>query len=135
MYTVSIQLTSISAERLSEILPPKIQFQVNLSIPSAQPYERNNNIIIPFIFTIGSIPPVVQINIRGQAIVMPKNDPKKIFNEIRKQIPQAIVQTVFTNAVAESIILSKSLGVPPPIPPIQLPQPRKGPTQPYTPVQ
>ena len=140
MPAISIQLVSITAERLSENLPPQIQFQVNLSIPSDQPFSRNESVIVPFTFTINSIPPVVHYSIKGRAIITPqkKRGEEKTLKEIveKKKIPQQVVQAVFINMLAEVIVLSRSLGVPPPIPPIQLPQPRKTTKeQHYSPVQ
>ncbi len=141
MLTISIQFTSISAERLSEVLPPQVQFQVNLSVPSSQPYTKDDRtIIIPFTFTINSIPPVVQYNIRGKAMVVVRD--KKEYSRTKeailekKQMPKPVIQAIFNNVMAEVIVLSRSLGVPPPLPPIQLPQPRKTTSeQHYSPVQ
>lgn len=119
MFTVSVQLSSINAERLSENLPPKMQFNVNLALPSSNPYRRNNQYIIPFTFTVSSMPPVVQIVLKGNAIVITtsKNELDKLEKDIRnKKIPSPIVQAIFTNMLAESILLSRSLGVPPPLP-------------------
>ncbi len=140
MPAISIQIISISAERLSETLPPQIQFQVNLSVPSGQPFTREHRVIIPFTFTINSIPPVVQYSIKGRAVLVPHKGrgEEKSLKEIvdKKKIPQQVVQAIFINVIAEVIVLSRSLGVPPPIPPIQLPQPRKTTReQHYSPVQ
>ncbi|MCD6301216.1 MAG: hypothetical protein J7L82_04015 [Staphylothermus sp.] len=119
MFTITIQLTSINAEKLSETLPPKIQFGVNLAIPSGNPFRRNNQLVVPFTFTVSTIPPVAQIVLKGNAVVI-SNDKKeleKMEKNIReKKMPQPLLQAVFTNMLAESVILSRSLGVPPPLP-------------------
>jgi len=138
MFTLSVHLTSINAERLSETLPPQVQFQINLQVPSAPPFRRDEALIIPFSFTIASLPPVVQISLKGQAIFMPRDkDGRKLRDEImsKKKIPQQVVQAIFNNIIADVIIISRSLGVPPPVPPMRLPQPKKSPEQRYTPVQ
>ncbi|MCD6196099.1 MAG: hypothetical protein J7J82_04865 [Staphylothermus sp.] len=129
MFTITIQLTSISAERLSETLPPKLQFNVNLAIPSGNPFKRDNQLIVPFTFTISSIPPVVQIVLKGNAVVISsdKNELGKIEKDIReKKMPQHLLQGVFINMLAESVILSRSLGVPPPLPGMPQLQPHQG---------
>jgi len=129
LFTITIQLTSISAERLSETLPPKLQFNVNLAIPSGNPFKRDNQLIVPFTFTISSIPPVVQIVLKGNAVVISsdKNELGKIEKDIReKKMPQPLLQGVFTNMLAESVILSRSLGVPPPLPGMPQLQPQQG---------
>ncbi len=119
MFTITIQLTSINAEKLSETLPPKLQFNVNLAIPSGNPFRRDNQLIVPFTFTISSIPPVVQIVLKGNAVIISsdKKELEKIEKDVReKKMPQPLIQAVFTNMLAESVILSRSLGVPPPLP-------------------
>ncbi len=119
MFTISIQLSSISAEKLAPSLPPKIEFNVNLALPSAEPVKRGKQYIIPFTFTVSSTPPVVQIILRGNALVIAEkeDDLKKLENDIRnKKMPGSIVQAIFTNAIAESILISRSLGIPPPLP-------------------
>jgi hypothetical protein len=128
LYTVTIQLSSINAERLAENLPPKVQFNVNLSLPSSNPYRRENQYIIPFTFTVSSMPPLVQIILKGNAIVLTtsRSELDKLDKDIRnKKIPPPIIQAIFTNMLAESILLSRSLGVPPPIPGLPQIQPQK----------
>lgn len=138
MFTLSVHLTSINAERLSETLPSQVQFQINLQVPSSPPFRRNEVLIIPFSFAIASLPPVVQISLKGQALFMPRDkDGRKLRDEIitKKKIPQQVVQAIFNNIIADVIIISRSLGVPPPVPPMRLPQPPKSSEQRYTPVQ
>lgn len=119
MYVISIQLSSINAEKLSNTLPPRINFNVNLALPSSEPIRKGNQHIIPFTFTVASNPPVIQIVLKGIAIVSAHNkeDADKLDKNIKKkQIPSSIVQAVFVNALAETILLSRSLGIPPPLP-------------------
>lgn len=140
MFNIIIQVQSINAERLSEVIPPNMQFQINLSIPVSTPFEKGNSVIAPFSFSLSSRPPVIQISIRGQAIIS-SNDTKslnKILNDLKnKKIPPFVIQTIFNNMLAESIILSRSLGVPPPIPPLPPPtlHGKKSTNMSYTPVQ
>ncbi len=128
MFTFTIRLTSISAEKLAEIIPQKIQFQINLTIPSSQPYRRGQSLVVPFVYSLSTIPPTVQITLKGEAYVT-SNDQKKLASlekDIReKRMPPMIFQAVFQHLMAEVIILSRSLGVPPPIPIPQPPQPGK----------
>lgn len=119
MLNISVQLVSISAERLVEALPPKINFNVNLSLPSDRPYMQGGRFIIPFSFMITTLPPVVNIALKGKTIVMSdsRDELKRLEKDIgNKKIPPQIVQAVFVNMLAESILLSRSLGTPPPIP-------------------
>ncbi len=130
MLNVSIQLISISAERLVETPPQQINFNINLSLPSDRPYIQDNRLIIPFSFMVATLPPVVNIALKGKAIVISDNrdEVKRLEKDIRnKKIPGQIVQAVFINMIAESILISRSLGVPPPIPGIPGLQPPQGP--------
>lgn len=123
MFNIAIQLVSISAERLSQTIPPQINFNVNLTLPSSEPVKKTRQFIIPFVFAISSTPPLVQIVLKGNVIVTSDSDNefKKLSEDIEsKKIPPPIVNVVFVNSIAESILLSRSLGLPPPIP--SLPQ-------------
>jgi len=120
LQTIAIQFTSISAERLAMMLPPRIDFSVNIAIPSSEPIRRENQYMIPFTFTVSSTPPVVQITLKGIVLVSSdkRSELDKIEEELtkKKQVPPPIIQAVFVNALAEVILLSRSLALPPPIP-------------------
>lgn len=119
MYNIAIQLTSISAEKLSQTIPPRMNFNANLTLPASEPVRKNKHFIIPFTFTITSTPPVVQIVLKGNVIVTSdsENELKKLSEDIEsKKIPPPIIQAVFVNSIAESILLSRALGSPPPVP-------------------
>lgn len=121
MYTILSSISSITAEKLTEALPPQIQFQVNLHMPSSQPYRRDEAVVIPFALTISTIPPVVHISLKGQTMVVPRSDEgKKLCNQIisEKKVPTQFIQTAFMNVLADVVIISKTLGVPPPLPPL-----------------
>ena len=129
MQAIAVQLTSINAEKLSATLPPRIDFNVNLAMPSGEPIRKGNQYIIPFTFTVSSMPPVVQIVLKGNVIISSdkKSDLDKIEEGIKKkQLPSQVLQAVFVNALAEAILLSRSLAIPPPVPvPQQLMQMRQ----------
>ena len=130
LLTVSVRFTSISAERLVTSLPPRIQFSINLTVPASEPFRKENQYILPFVFSIASTPPVVQFTFKGQAVVV-SGDEKEI-TELEKgvrskKLPMPVMQAILTNSIAEAIVLARSLGVPPPLPmPLQ-------PQQAYTP--
>lgn len=140
MFNIAIRIQSITAERLSEGIPPNIQFQINLSLPSSMPFSRGKTLVTPFSFTLSSRPPVVQISIKGHAVISSEDEKalNKILSDLNnKHVPPFLIQTVFINMIAESIILSRSLNVPPPIPPLPPPQAygKKNTKTSYTPVQ
>ena len=131
MLRVNVFLTQLSAERLWEVdrpLPVQVQIAVNINVLEL---ERKSDSIIeaPFIFAVGFTPSVAQINIRGRAQISgEKDEVTKVLDEHKQQKPppMVIVQTISNAAMAESIILSRSIGVPPPLPPLPTSQ---GPTQ------
>ncbi|MEM0379748.1 MAG: hypothetical protein QXX35_00980 [Desulfurococcaceae archaeon] len=123
MLNIAIQLISINAEKLSQAIPPQLNFSVNLTLPSSEPIKKSKQFIIPFTFSISSNPPIVQIVLKGNVMVTSDSDSefKKLSEDIEaRRIPVPVVQAVFINSIAESILLSRALGLPPPIP--SLPQ-------------
>ncbi|MET1160749.1 MAG: hypothetical protein ABWW65_07300 [Thermoprotei archaeon] len=115
---MSIQFNSINAEKLVASLPPKIEFSINLTLPSGEPVRRGTQYHLPFIFSVSTKPPVIQIMLKGIAIVMSSGDElDKLDKDVRaRKIPSPIIQAILVNSIAESIILARSLGVPPPVP-------------------
>jgi len=117
---VTIVLNSINAEKLAAMIPPRVDFNMNLTLPSSEPVRRDNQYMIPFVFTISSNPPIVHITIKGNVIVISekKDEIDQLEDDLKKkkQIPPHIINTVFLNMFAETVLLSRSLGIPPPIP-------------------
>jgi hypothetical protein len=79
---------------------------------------------LPFVFTVNYSPSIVQLSVNGRAqVIGEKEEISKMIDEHKnnKPPPVAIIQAVFSIAMAEAILLSKSLGIPPPLPPMGLP--------------
>ena len=110
----------ISGERLfpygSEI-PSPVKIAVNVNLLSAE-LKGESNAEIPFVFVVNYIPSVAQITIKGHVIVSGSD---KEINEIikaqkeKKPPPRSIMQSVLTTGTAEAVIISRSIGVPPPV--------------------
>uniref|UniRef100_A0A7C4JKU6 Uncharacterized protein n=1 Tax=Staphylothermus marinus TaxID=2280 RepID=A0A7C4JKU6_STAMA len=125
MIPISIQLVGISAERLSQAIPPRVDFSINLTLPSGEIMRKGNQVTIPFVFTVMSTPPIVQITLKGSVMVSAssESDAKKLEEDIvNKKMPLPIVQAVMAYALADTVYLSRSLGLPPPIPQLTPPQ-------------
>jgi hypothetical protein len=78
----------------------------------------------PFVFTVNYNPLIAQLSVRGRAQVFgEKEEIFKMINEHKqnRSPPVAIIQAVSSIAMAEAILLSRSLGIPPPLPPMGLP--------------
>lgn len=83
---------------------------------------------VPFVFTINYAPAVAQISVKGRAQVRgPKSELKKILDEYtKKHVPPPIVIQSISNIVfVESVIITRTLNVPPPIPLPKIPLTKK----------
>jgi hypothetical protein len=124
----NIFLTQVSGERLWELnqpLPPQVQIAVNVNVQKIE--ERDGKIEAPFVFTVNYNPSVAQITLKGKSEIL---GDKKELNTIlanykNKKPPLQIVQAVSSSSMAEAIIISKVIGVPPPLPSLSAPQQMK----------
>lgn len=122
---VNVFIRDVSAERLWEIrrrLPP-VKIATNLNLISVNKVSEDL-LEVPFVFTINYNPAVAQISFKGMAHVSgDKEELKKIdaaYGE-KKAPPPAIVQTISNVVFLESVLISRTLNVPPPIPLPQVP--------------
>ncbi len=126
MLRVTVQVTNMSGERYwshDTQLPPQVQIAVNINILGLE-QKNESTAEAPFVFTVNYTPSVAQLSIKGKAQV--NGDTSEITQMVdehkkNKPPPTPVIQAVSSIAMAEAIILSKSLGIPPPLPPIGLP--------------
>jgi len=122
MANVRVFITQLSGERLWGIdttLPAQVQIAVNVNLLG---FERKSPGIVeaPFVFTVSFTPSVAQINIKGKAQTLgDKTELDQIMADFgnQKPPPDMVIQQVSSFAIAEAILLAKTIGVPPPIPP------------------
>jgi len=91
--------------------------------------KRENLLEVPFVFTANYTPPVAQISVKGRVhVIGSKSELKKIHDEYtQKHVPPSIVvQSIFNAAFLESVIITRTLNVPPPIPLPKIPPVEKG---------
>ncbi len=126
MLRVTVQVTNLSGERYwgyEAQLPPQVQIAVNINIVGLD-QKGDANAEAPFVFTVSYSPSIAQLSVKGRAQVNgDKAEISKMIEEHRqnKAPPTTVIQAVSSIAMAEAIILSKSLGIPPPLPPIGVP--------------
>ena len=123
---VNVFMTSFSADRLWEIdrvLPQQVQIGVNINMLDID-QRSDGTLEAPFVFTVGFTPPIAQISIKGRAKISGDNeDTKKILEEhTAKKPPVQLIQAISNAAMADAILISRSLNIPPPLPPIPTPQ-------------
>src|SRR5467141_4388885 len=123
---VAVQVTNLTGERYwayDTPLPPQVQVAVNINIVGVD-QKTESTVEAPFVFTVSYTPSIAQLSVRGRAqvtgdrseVVQMTEDHKK-----NRPPPQQVIQAVSSIALAEVIIMSKTLGIPPPLPPIGLP--------------
>lgn len=117
---VNVFISNISAERFWEIRrpPPPVKISTNLNIISVNK-SGEDMLEVPFVFTITYNPAVAQINFKGKAQVRgQKKELEKIYTAYgeKRAPPPAIVQTISNIVFLESVLVSRTLNIPPPIP-------------------
>ncbi|RJS76386.1 hypothetical protein CW707_02110 [Candidatus Bathyarchaeota archaeon] len=116
----------MSAERfwdISKPIPP-IQINSNLNLTGMEK-KSENSLEVPFVLTINYNPSIAQISMKGKAYVVgDKNDVEKVYKgyEEKKPPPPVLVQSISNIVFIESVILSRTLNIPPPIPLPQIPK-------------
>lgn len=126
MLRVAVQVTNLSGERywaFDTALPPQVQIAVNINIVGLD-QKTESMVEAPFVFTVSYTPSIAQLSVKGKAqVTADRSEIIQMTEEHKKNRPppQQVIQAVSSIAMAEVIIMSKSLSVPPPLPPIGLP--------------
>ena len=120
MIKVNVSITNISAERFwdNRKSAPNIQISTNINVVSIDK-KPDDSLDIPFVLTINYSPSVAQMSLKGSAYV--QGDIAEI-EQIRREYdqkkppPQVILQSISNVVFTESILVSRILNIPPPIP-------------------
>lgn len=125
MIKVNVSVSNISAERFLDILKPVPPIQINTNLNLLEVEKKNEEMVeVPFILTVSYNPSIAQITLRGKAYVAgDKDEIGKMLADYKEKKPPSpiVVQSISNVAFVESVIISKSLNVPPPIPLPQIP--------------
>jgi hypothetical protein len=136
MIRVNVSVSNVSADRFWDIkkpIPP-IQINTNLNLIGVEK-KSENSLEVPFVLTINYNPSIAQISLKGKAYVDgDKNEIEKVCKEYeeKKPPPPIIVQSISNVVFIESVVISRTLNIPPPIPLPQIPQskpPEKKPSE------
>ena len=130
MLRVNVAIGNVSAERFWDISKPipSINIATNINIVSM---ERKNDISVevPFVLTIVYNPSIAQISMKGVSYINgEKPEIDKIIKDYQDKKPpaQVIIQSISNVVFIESVLISRTLNIPPPIP---LPQIGEAPKQ------
>jgi hypothetical protein len=129
MVQVKVFVNNISAERFWDIekpIPP-VQVATNLNVVGISE-KREDMLEVPFVFTINYTPAVAQISLKGKSHVTGSKDELKQIRstyEEKKPPPPIIVQSISNVVFLESVIVCRTLNIPPPIPLPKIPSVKK----------
>ena len=129
MAHVNVFIYDISAERLWDIEKPIPQVKVSTNLNVVGINKKGKGILeVPFVFTINYAPPVAQISVKGRARIKgAKDELKRIHTAYteKKPPPPIVVQSISNVVFLESVIISRTLRIPPPIPLPRIPSVQK----------
>lgn len=129
MIKVNVSITSVSGERFLDISKPIPPVQINTNLNIVEIEKKSEEVLeVPFVLTVSYNPSVAQISLKGRAYVAGgKDEISKIYSEHKenKPLPPMLVQSIFNVIFVESVILSRTLNIPPPIPLPQIPKTRE----------
>jgi len=120
MVKVRVFVKNISAESFWDIgkpIPP-VQIATNLNVVGIN--KKGEDLLeVPFVFTINYTPGVAQISLKGKSHVKgSKDELQQILKDHKekKPPPPIILQSISNVVFLESVIICRSLNIPPPIP-------------------
>jgi hypothetical protein len=126
MLRVNVVVSSISAERFWDVrkpIPP-IQISTNINVVGMEK-KQDESLEVPFVLSIVYNPSIAQMSIKGNAYVVgDKGETDKVLKDYDQKKPPApiIVQSISNVVFIESVLISRTLNVPPPIPLPQIPE-------------
>ena len=132
MLRVNVVITSISAERFWDIrkpIPP-IQINTNINVVGMEK-KQDESLEVPFVRSISYNPSIAQMSLKGNAYVTgEKTEVDKVLKDYEQKKPpaQIIIQSVSNVVFIESVLISRTLNIPPPIPLPQIPETGKPPS-------
>jgi hypothetical protein len=128
---VNVSIANISAERFWDNRKPSPNIQINTNINVvAIDRKPDDTLEVPFVLTINYNPSIAQLSLKGSAYVQgDKSELEKIATDYEQKKPpaQIILQSISNVVFTESILISRVIGIPPPIPLPVIPEPGKPP--------
>lgn len=132
MLRVNVVITSISAERFWDVRKPVPPIQVNTNINVVgMEKKQDESLEVPFVLSITFNPSIAQMSLKGIAYVAgEKTEVDKVLKDYDQKKPpaQIIIQSISNVVFIESVLISRILNIPPPIPLPQIPESGKPPS-------
>ncbi len=120
MLRVNVVITSISAERFWDMrkpIPP-IQINTNINVVGMEK-KQDETLEVPFVLSITFNPSIAQMSLKGIAYVAgEKAEVDKVLKDYEQKKPpaQIVIQSISNVVFIESVLISRILNIPPPIP-------------------
>lgn len=132
MLRVNVVINSISAERFWDVRKPVPPIQINTNINVVGMEKKPDaSLEVPFVLSIVYNPSIAQMNLKGNAYVVgEKNEVEQVLHDYEQKKPpaQIIIQSISNVVFIESVLISRTLNIPPPIPLPQIPEAGKQPS-------
>lgn len=136
MIRVNVSITNVSAEKFWDVQKPMPPIKINTNLNLVAVEKKKEDFLeVPFVLTVNYNPSIAQINLKGKASVTGNKDEiDKIYRgyEEKKPPPQVVVQSISNVVFVESVLISRTLNIPPPIPLPRIPAKKpseKGPSR------
>jgi len=115
---IRVVLSYIHAEKLSEIRVPQIQFQIQITLPSGEAQTFKQELRIPYVFNLSSMPPILNVTLKGTVVVSGDEEALKDLKKKLKErkIPKELIHATTQYTMFEAMLLARELGIPPPMP-------------------
>ncbi|MEM1539057.1 MAG: hypothetical protein QXW82_04235 [Candidatus Bathyarchaeia archaeon] len=122
---VNVSIMNVHGERFWDISKPIPSVQINTNLNIVEIDKKSDEMLeVPFVLTVNYNPSLAQMSLKGKAYVVGNKDEiSKIYAEYKekKPPPTMLIQSISNVVFAESVILARTLNVPPPIPLPQVP--------------
>lgn len=133
MIRVNVSIANISADRFwdNRKPAPNIQISTNINVISID-RKADESLEVPFVLTITYNPSIAQMSLKGSAYVQgDKSELELILRDYDQKKPpaQIILQSISNVVFTESILVSRILNIPPPVPLPMIPEAGKVPSQ------
>lgn len=118
---VNVNIIDVTVERLwplNKSFPPKFQVNSNLNIMNFKVINEDT-FTSDFIFSVNYVPPIAQLRIKGIfTLIDPPNEIKIVLKKkgSSKKLPPPVIQIILNSILADAVILSKIVNIPPPLP-------------------
>jgi hypothetical protein len=131
MIKVNVSITNVSAERFWNIRKPIPPIKINTNLNIFEMEKKSDDFLeVSFVLTVNYNPSIAQISLKGKAHVTgDKDEVRKIYKgyEEKKPPPPVVVQSISNVVFVESVLISRTLKIPPPIPLPQISPTKKPP--------